>query len=232
MVRREKKSCTHTQNSITVKTACSSALICLHMACDAIRSGEITSAIIGGANLITSPTMTIAMSEQGVLSGDGSCKTFDAAADGYARAEAVNALYVKRLDHAIRDGNPIRGIVRSTGTNCDGKTAGLSHPSPESHEALIRRTYEAAGISDFCQTAFVECHGTGTATGMILTFFSFSLAVKVYQVRQSHYPSGVCRRSTRDERNWECLWGKGSVHHISKDRTMKPRGPYRLTTFF
>ncbi|KAL6362754.1 hypothetical protein LRP88_04058 [Fusarium phalaenopsidis] len=151
--------------SITVKTACSSALICLHMACDAIRSGEISSAIVGGANLLMSPTMTIAMSEQGVLSGDGSCKAFDAAADGYARAEAVNALYVKRLDHAIRDGNPIRGIVRGTGSNCDGKTAGLSHPSPESHEALIRRTYQQVGIDDFCQTAFVECHGTGTATG-------------------------------------------------------------------
>lgn len=136
------------------------------MACDAIRSGEIESAIVGGANLIMSPTMTIAMSEQGVLSADGSCKTFDAAADGYARAEGINALYVKRLDHAIRDGNPIRGIVRSTGTNCDGKTAGLSHPSPESQETLIRRTYESAGIYDFCQTAFVECHGTGTATGM------------------------------------------------------------------
>lgn len=158
---------THTHNSITVKTACSSSLICLHMACDAIRSGEITSAIVGGANLIMSPTMTIAMSEQGVLSADGSCKTFDAAADGYARAEGINALYVKRLDEAIRDGNPIRGIVRSTGTNCDGKTAGLSHPSPESQEALIRRTYESAGLYDFCQTAFVECHGTGTATGMV-----------------------------------------------------------------
>ncbi|KAF2138887.1 uncharacterized protein K452DRAFT_276732 [Aplosporella prunicola CBS 121167] len=151
--------------SITVKTACSSALICLNMACEAIRSGEITSAIVGGANLLMSPTMTIAMSEQGVLSADGSCKTFDATADGYARAEAINALYVKRLDEAIRDGNPIRAIVRSTGTNCDGKTPGLSHPSPESHEALIRRTYESAGIHDFCQTAFVECHGTGTATG-------------------------------------------------------------------
>ena len=114
-----------------------------------------------------SPTMTIAMSEQGVLSADGSCKTFDAAANGYARAEGINALYVKRLDEAIRDGNPIRGIVRATGTNCDGKTAGLSHPSPESQEVLIRRTYESAGLYDFCQTAFVECHGTGTATGMV-----------------------------------------------------------------
>lgn len=140
------------------------------MACEAIRNGEVESALVGGANLLLSPTMTIAMSEQGVLSAEGSCKSFDAAADGYARAEAVNALYLKRLDDAIRDGNPIRGIVRSTGTNCDGKTPGLSHPSPESHEALIRRTYASAGIHDFCQTGFVECHGTGTATGMTTCF--------------------------------------------------------------
>lgn len=101
-------------------------------------------------------------------------------ADGYARAEAINACYVKRLDHAIRDGNPIRGIVRSMGTNCDGKTAGLSHPSPESHEALIRRTYEATTINDLYQTAFVECHGTATATGIILTFLSFFLFLSKY----------------------------------------------------
>lgn len=101
-------------------------------------------------------------------------------ADGYARAEAINACYVKRLDHATRDGNPIRGIGRSTGTDCDGKSAGLSHPSPESHEALIHRTYEAAGINDFCQIALVECHGTGTATGMILTFLSFFFFLSKY----------------------------------------------------
>lgn len=155
----------HKQTSVTIKTACSSALICLHMACEAIKSGEISSAIVGGANVLISPTMTIAMSEQGVLSPDGSCKTFDTDADGYARAEAGNSLYIKRLDEALRDGNPIRAIIRSSGTNCNGKTPGLSHPSDEAHEALIRRTYQMAGIKDVCQTAYVECHGTGTATG-------------------------------------------------------------------
>jgi acyl transferase domain-containing protein len=142
--------------------------------------------------LLISPTMTIAMSEQGVLSADGSCKTFDAAADGYARGEAINALYVKRLDKAIHDGNPIRAIVRATGTNCDGKTAGLAHPSPEGQEALIRRTYESAGIHDFCQTAFVECHGTGTTAGTILTFLIF-LSPSKHIKSGSHLPSGVCR---------------------------------------
>lgn len=147
------------------------------MACQAIKTGEITSAIVGGTNLLMTPSVTIAMTEQGVLSPDGSCKTFDAAADGYARGEAINALYVKRLDEAIRDGNPIRAIVRSTGTNCDGKTPGISYPSDESHEALIRRTYELAGLQDFCQTAVVECHGTGTAIGMICTLLTQELFI-------------------------------------------------------
>ncbi|THV54035.1 hypothetical protein BGAL_0036g00340 [Botrytis galanthina] len=151
--------------SITVKTGCSAAMIGLHMACQAIKTGEISSAIVGGTNLLLTPSVTIAMTEQGVLSPDGSCKTFDAAADGYARGEAINTLYVKRLDEAIRDGNPIRAIVRSTATNCDGKTLGISYPSDESQENLIRRAYELAGLHDFCQTAVVECHGTGTAIG-------------------------------------------------------------------
>ena len=95
----------------------------------------------------------------------GSCKSFDANADGYARGEAVNAVYLKRLSDAIRDGDPIRGVIRGSAVNSDGKTPGLSYPNPESHEAVIRRAYEVAGIKDFSQTAMVECHGTGTTVG-------------------------------------------------------------------
>ena len=109
--------------------------------------------------------MTIAMTEQGVLSPDGMCKTFDAKADGYARAEAINAIYVKPLSDAMRDGDPIRAVIRSTATNCDGKTPGMACPSAESHEALMRRAYQVANLSDLSKTAYVECHGTGTAVG-------------------------------------------------------------------
>ncbi|KAI4601070.1 putative PKS/NRPS-like protein biosynthetic cluster [Pestalotiopsis sp. 9143b] len=108
--------------------------------------------------------MTVALYEAGALSADTSCKTFDASANGYARADAINAVYVKRLDHAIRDGNPIRAIVRSTATNFDGKTSGISNPSTSAQDALIRKTYQLAGL-DVAETAFCECHGTGTAVG-------------------------------------------------------------------
>lgn len=109
--------------------------------------------------------MTMAMSQQGALAPDGRCKTFDAAADGYARGEAVNAIYVKLLDDAIREGDPVRAIIRSTATNSDGKTAGMSVPSATSQERMIRRAYEKAGITDLSQTPYFECHGTGTKTG-------------------------------------------------------------------
>lgn len=101
---------------MTIRTACSSSLVALHEACQAIYTGECESAIVAGTSLFPSPTMAIALSEQGVLSPTGSCKTFDAKADGYARGEAINAVFIKKLEDAIRDGDPIRGVVRATAT--------------------------------------------------------------------------------------------------------------------
>jgi acyl transferase domain-containing protein len=132
-----------------------------------IQRGNITSAIVAGANLIFAPGMTVAMSIQAALSPEGSCKSFDAAADGYARGEAVTAIYVKRLDEAIRDGNPIRAILRASSSNSDGRTLGFSTPNGDSHEAAMREAYSIAGL-DFSQTAMVEAHGTGTATGDLI----------------------------------------------------------------
>ncbi|KAJ5385785.1 polyketide synthase [Penicillium cosmopolitanum] len=151
--------------SMTIRTACSSALVALNEACAAISRGDCGSALVGGVNLILAPGMSMAMQEQGVLSSDGSCKTFSADANGYARGEAATAVYVKPLADAIRDGNPVRAVVRSTSHNVDGKTPTLSQPSTQAQEALMRRAYELGGITDFGETAMVECHGTGTPTG-------------------------------------------------------------------
>lgn len=150
---------------MTIRTACSSTLICLHEAAQALYNGDCSAAIVAGSSIIITPTMTLSMSEQGVLSPTGSCKTFDAGADGYARGEAINAILVKRLDDAVRDNDPIRAVIRSTAVNCDGKTPGISYPSAESHEIMIRKAYERAGIDMISQTPFVECHGTGTQIG-------------------------------------------------------------------
>ena len=150
---------------MTTRTACSASLVALHEACVAISRGDCDSAIVGGANLIMTPGATMSMTEQNVLSKDGSCKTFSADANGYARGEAIAAVYIKRLDDALRDGNPIRAVIRGTATNHNGKTCGMTVPSAKAQEALMRRAYKVAGITDFSKTGFVECHGTGTPVG-------------------------------------------------------------------
>ena len=150
---------------MTIRTACSASVSALHLACQALRDGDCESAIVAGSSIIVDPSMTLDMSEQGVLSPTGSCKTFDAAADGFARGEAVNAILVKPLDKALRDGDPVRAVIRATAVNSDGRTTNMGCPNSESQEAMIRRAYESAGIDDFSHTPFIECHGTGTPVG-------------------------------------------------------------------
>ncbi|GFF25207.1 lovastatin nonaketide synthase [Aspergillus udagawae] len=151
--------------SMTIRTGCSSSLVGLHEACQALYSGECSSALVAGTNLIITPTMTTSMSDNMVISKSGICRTFDAAADGYGRGEAVNAIYIKPLDAALRDGDPVRAVIRSTAVNCDGKTPSITTPGSQAQERLIRRAYRRAGITDVFNTGFFECHGTGTVAG-------------------------------------------------------------------
>jgi acyl transferase domain-containing protein len=149
---------------MTIKTGCSAAMVAMDLACKALRSGDCESAVVGGTNLILSPALSCVLNAHGVNSPEGRCRSFDAKAAGYGRAEAVSSLVVKRLDHALRDGNPIRAVIRATLCNADGKTAGITQPNTEAHEKLIRAAYTAAGIpqEQYSQTAFFECHGTYT----------------------------------------------------------------------
>ncbi|KAJ5953343.1 Fum1p [Penicillium verhagenii] len=95
----------------------------------------------------------------------GICRTFDEKADGYGRGEAINAIYIKPLRDAIKNGDPVRGVIRATSTNCDGHTPSITTPGSISQERLIRKAYAKAKIADITQTAFFECHGTGTTAG-------------------------------------------------------------------
>ncbi|KAI1387971.1 uncharacterized protein F4822DRAFT_430721 [Hypoxylon trugodes] len=150
--------------SMVIRTACSASLIALHEACRAIQFGDASSAVVAGTNLILSPSLSIHMTSEGVLSPDGSCKSFDASANGYARAEGITAIYVKRLTDAITDGNPIRAVIRGTAANSDGRSQGMLVPRGEALESLMRKVYSETGLNP-SETAFVECHGTGTFVG-------------------------------------------------------------------
>ncbi|KAL0940537.1 Lovastatin diketide synthase LovF 14 [Colletotrichum truncatum] len=154
--------------SYAIKTGCSASLLALHAACNDLRNGSTTGAVVGGTSLLLDPTMTALMSSDGIISPTGSCNTFDAKADGFARADGIAVLYIKRVNDAVRDGNPIRAVIKGTGTNTDGRNldavAGLMQPNGEAQEALMRQTYSDAGL-DPHETRFVELHGTGTPVG-------------------------------------------------------------------
>lgn len=152
--------------SVAIKTACSATAEAVHQAVLAIRSGSCPSAIVAGANIIITPRTSIAMTQFGLLASDGNCKTFDASADGFARGESVCAMYIKRLDEAVRDGNPIRAVIRACDSNADGGDGSRTFGTPNAtaQETLIRQTYELAGL-DLSETKVVELHGTGTPVG-------------------------------------------------------------------
>jgi acyl transferase domain-containing protein len=105
------------ESSFTIDTACSSSLYALHQACNSLQVGDCSAAIVAGVNLMFGPDLTMDSSKLGVISPTAQCHTFDASADGYAKAEGVGALYVKKLSDAIRDGDPIRAVVRGTAVN-------------------------------------------------------------------------------------------------------------------
>ncbi|KAH7265653.1 uncharacterized protein BKA55DRAFT_590873 [Fusarium redolens] len=150
--------------SVTVDTACSSSLVGLHLAVQGLRMGEAEQAIVGGTNLIFSPDIMVAMSLLGFLSPDGRSYAFDHRAKGYARGEGIATLVLKPLDKAIRDGDPIRAVIRGTGVNSDGRTAGITLPNGDAQAELIREVYANAGL-DPAETGYFEAHGTGTQAG-------------------------------------------------------------------
>ncbi|KAL6719039.1 hypothetical protein ACLMJK_003274 [Lecanora helva] len=150
--------------SFSLDTACSSSLVALHLACQSLRTGDSDIAIVGGVNLLLNPEMFMYLSNQHFLSPDGKCKSFDESGNGYGRGEGIAALVLKRVDDAIIAQDPIRAIIRGTGSNQDGHTKGFTLPSSEAQSRLIRDTYSAAGL-DFRDTRYVEAHGTGTQAG-------------------------------------------------------------------
>ncbi|KAF2441997.1 reducing type I polyketide synthase [Karstenula rhodostoma CBS 690.94] len=153
--------------SITLDTACSSGMVALDLACQGLWSGQTNMAIVAASNLNLSPELNISLSNMGFLSPDGRCFSFDHRANGYARGEGVATLVIKPLSKAIESGNQIRALIRSIGSNQDGRTnGGITQPSRAMQAELIRETYRRAGADlDMSKTRFFEAHGTGTAIG-------------------------------------------------------------------
>ena len=149
---------------VAVDTACSSSLVAVHMACQSLRTGESDLALAGGVNVILSPDATVLFSKWGMMAPDGSCKTFDASANGFVRSEGCAVIALKRLSNALADGDPILAVIRGSAVNSDGRSSGLTVPNGPAQEALLKKALASAMLAPQ-DIDYVEAHGTGTPLG-------------------------------------------------------------------
>lgn len=150
--------------SVAVDTACSSSLVAIHLACQSLRLRDSDLALAAGVNLLLSPAVFHGFDQAGALSPTGLCHSFDAAADGFVRGEGCGVVVFKRLNDAVREGDPILAVVRGSAINQDGRSNGLMAPNPAAQMAVLRAAYANAGIPPH-EVDYVEAHGTGTFLG-------------------------------------------------------------------
>jgi len=150
--------------SMVIDTACSASLVAAHLACLNLQNSLCDLALVCTANINFLPIINLILSKATMLSPDGTCKVFDANANGYIPGEGVGVIVLKPLDKAIKDKDRIYAVIESSAVNQDGATNGLTAPNGLQQEKLIKSVYMSANI-DPQEISYVECHGTGTFLG-------------------------------------------------------------------
>ncbi|KIA76012.1 polyketide synthase [Aspergillus ustus] len=150
--------------SYSVDSACASSASAIGLACSALLSRECDTALAGGVNSVTSPEPYSGLSKGSFLSPTGGCKTFQDAADGYCRGEAVGVVVLKRLEDAIHDNDNVLAVIRGHGRNHSAHASSITHPHAETQVRLYHDVLQKAGVQAQ-EIGFVEMHGTGTQAG-------------------------------------------------------------------
>ncbi|PSL48185.1 acyl transferase domain-containing protein [Chitinophaga niastensis] len=149
---------------LAIDTACSSSLVAIAEACNSLVLGTSDLALAGGVCVLSGPLTHLLTSQANMLSENGRCFTFDNRANGYVPGEGAGVILLKRLSDAVRDKDPVYGVIRGWGINQDGKTNGITAPSVNSQIALEKEVYQRFNI-DPANISLVEAHGTGTKLG-------------------------------------------------------------------
>lgn len=155
--------------SLTIDTACSSSLVAVHLACQALRVGDCDRALAGGINLILSPLSTTLTGRALPLAPDGRCKALASDADGMIRGEGCGVVALRRLSDALADGDRIEAVILADAVNQDGRTNGLTAPSPVAQQALLQSVLDNSRLSA-ADVTYIEMHGTGTPLGDPIEF--------------------------------------------------------------
>ncbi|CKT63866.1 phenolpthiocerol synthesis type-I polyketide synthase PPSB [Mycobacterium tuberculosis] len=152
-----------------VDTACSSSLVAVHLACQSLRLRETDLALAGGVSITLRPETQIAISAWGLLSPQGRCAAFDAAADGFVRGEGAGVVVLKRLTDAVRDGDQVLAVVRGSAVNQDGRSNGVTAPNTAAQCDVIADALRSGDVAPD-SVNYVEAHGTGTVLGDPIEF--------------------------------------------------------------
>ncbi|MFC4906981.1 type I polyketide synthase [Actinomadura gamaensis] len=159
--------------STAVDAACASSLVAVHLACRSLHTGESDLALAGGATVQLEWAGIVGFARAGALSARGRCAAFDASADGFVRGEGCGVVALKRLPDAVRDGDPVLGVIKGTAVNHAGRVQGITQPSRAAQQAVMAAAMRTAGVAPG-EVGFVEAHGTGTPVGDPIEFAALS----------------------------------------------------------